>query len=110
MFSFSPAQNEIYTDEEPEFPATTPSLDVPIQDEPTDHSPSDDNEDEHPELPTTTSTASVPVDTGFPVLDQNVTTDGMCGSSHNDKVCGDWSHGSCCSPYGVSTYIALDTP
>ncbi|EFE33912.1 uncharacterized protein ARB_07376 [Trichophyton benhamiae CBS 112371] len=33
----------------------------------------------------------------------NVTTDGTCGSSRGDTVCGDWSYGPCCSPYGVRT-------
>ncbi|EGD95494.1 glyoxal oxidase [Trichophyton tonsurans CBS 112818] len=30
----------------------------------------------------------------------NVTTDGTCGSSHGDTVCGDSFYGPCCSPYG----------
>ncbi|EFR02458.1 glyoxal oxidase [Nannizzia gypsea CBS 118893] len=30
----------------------------------------------------------------------NVTTDGTCGSTHGDTVCGNWFYGSCCSAYG----------
>jgi hypothetical protein len=29
-----------------------------------------------------------------------LTTDGSCGASFGDKLCGDWPQGSCCSSYG----------
>ena len=31
-----------------------------------------------------------------------VTTDGTCGASNGNTVCGNWERGSCCSVFGVS--------
>lgn len=33
------------------------------------------------------------------------TTDGTCGASNDNTICGNWPQGSCCSLYGVSALI-----
>lgn len=54
---------------------------------------------------------SEPFDSSEPTLgaseagitnEQPVTTDGTCGATIGNTICGDWEKGSCCSLFGVS--------
>ena len=37
--------------------------------------------------------------------EQPVTTDGTCGATVGDTICGNWEKGSCCSLFGVSCLL-----
>ncbi|OSS46059.1 hypothetical protein B5807_08234 [Epicoccum nigrum] len=53
--------------------------------------------------PPSTTTSGEPVlgkPTNNPTTTGKETTDGSCGATFNDMVCGSWAQGSCCSMYG----------